>query len=190
MAEHELRMFATVDGRSLTIRPVSQYLAQKTQQAVETRLVAAGRVPPIPTYSIETASGAVETHNHDATTLETDEDKAAWAAYRAGQLLLQREKAEAATRLYLMRGLMIGEPPAEWLSDMAALGIDLPHGPAELRYEWILMEVLPTPEDLIRAMSAITRLSMSGAAVEDIEAVEASFRRSMERHTVKQNPAA
>ncbi len=187
---NEMRMFQTVDGRTLNIRPVSQYLLQKTHLAIEERLRGAGTLSPRPTYSVTTASGAVETYPHDATTLQTDEDKAAWAAYEAGQLAFQREKAASATRLYLTRGLMIGDPPQEWIADMAALGIALPENVADRRYEYILMDVLPTPEDLIRAMAALTRLSMAGSPQEDIDAVEASFRRSLERHAVKPDPAA
>ena len=188
---HELRQFTTVDGRVVTIHPVSNYLIQKLAGAVESRLRQEGAPIDPPTYTVTPASGAVETFPHDEASLQTDEDRAAWAAHIAATEKLQRERERITTRLFLLRGLEIGDVPPEWSEDMGHLGIEVPKDPDDLKLEYIQTEVMRTPEDVIRATMAIMRLSAAGAPQEEIEAAEAAFRRSISRsRSAEDNPTS
>ena len=187
---NELRMFVTVDGREVTVRPVSQYMIQKAVLAVEQRYRESGELIDPPTYTVTTASGATETYPHDETTLQTDEDKAAWQRYQDAMARLGREKMRVATELYLLRGLVIEEPPQEWLDEMAVLGIQIATDARQRKLDYIQIEVLKTPEDLIRATMAITRLSASGVPDEGMRAVEAQFRRALERAAISSDQPA
>jgi len=181
MSNHEMRMFVTVEGLEVKVRPVAQYLIQKVAQAAENRLRQAGRPLDPPTYTVTTVSGAVETHVHDETTLQTDEDRAAWAAHQEALAEAQAAREEATTRVYLLRGLDIGSVPPEWKGSMEALGLDVPTDENEQLLEYMQTEILKTPEDIIRAMMAVARLSSTGAPQEDLDAAEASFRRALQR---------
>jgi hypothetical protein len=177
---HELRMFVTVEGREVTVRPVAQYLVEKVAGAIESRLRASGLPLNAPVYTATTASGAVETYPHTESTLTTDEDKAAWAKHLAAVAQLGVEANAATMRLYLLRGLDVGDPPQAWIDDMKALGVTLPPAADDVRLEYIQCEVLKTTEDVLRAYMAIVRLSAMGVDPASLDAAEASFRRTIQ----------
>jgi hypothetical protein len=178
MAERRDVIVAT-DGREVHLLPVAQVLIQKTKEAARRELVNAGLPLEPPTYTVDTVAGTTETHVHDDTTLSTDEDKAAWAAYQAALVRLGRETNARATKLLMLKGIDVADPSPEWLADQAYFGIDVPDDPRERKLAYIETEVLKTPEDIIRATTRIMQLSLTGLPEEDLAAVEALFRGSL-----------
>lgn len=177
MTEH---IFRTVDGAELKLHPVSQVLLQRLRQAVRKQYEERGEPLAAPTYTATTVTGETETHPHDPTTLETDADKAAWAAYLDANQRLQAEMNERVTRVMITRGVDLPDVPGGWLNEMHELGIELPSDPVELRAEYLVMEYLKTPADTQNLIAEIMALSYRGANPEVTAAIEALFRRHVE----------
>jgi len=155
-------------------------LIQSLQKAVERELRAKGLPLDPPTYTVTTATGDVETHVHDEASISTEEEKVAWAAYKAAQEQLTNETNERVSRAMLSLGVVVDDPPDGWADDMRYLGLEVPEDPRELRSFYLEMEILKTPADLMNAIIAITRLSADGMPQEALESAEALFRRSLE----------
>jgi len=169
----------TTDGREIHLTPVSQVLIQKTTEAVRRELKAAGLPLEPPTYTVATVAGTVETFVHDETTLSSDEDKAAWAAYQAATAQLARDTNERVTKLLMLKGIDVADPPPAWADDQKWLGIEVPDDPRERKLAYIQTDVLKTPDDIVVATMRIMQLSLTGLPEEDLEAIEAMFRSSM-----------
>ena len=163
---------------------------QEEFQAIERAQRAKGAALNVPTYKAITASGAVEEHPHDETTLQTDEDRAAWAAYTAARQALNREINERTTRVLLLEGMVCGEPPAEWLAKQKRYGLDVPEDPDDRKLAYIETEILRTTDDIMQAAMRIQALSMTGIVEIDIEAAEAAFRGLVSRAIVGGDQAA
>jgi hypothetical protein len=74
---------------------------------------------------------------------------------------------------------------------MAAEGVTVSTDPAELKLEYIQMELLKTVADIQGAIMAITELSMMGASKEDLASAQESFRNRVEGSTaVGERPTA
>lgn len=171
-------VFRTVDGQQVRIRPVAQLLVERIRQGTEKQVRAEGLTLDPPSYSATTAAGTVETYEHDAESIKTatEGEQAVWAAYLEGQRKLSQLVGERTQRLILGRGIEIKEVPAEWIADMREFGVELADDPAALRYDYILLEILKTPEDIYAAMGAISKLSMAGVGQEALDAVDSYFR--------------
>lgn len=169
----------TTDGREIHLHPVSQVLIQKTTEAVRREMKVAGMPLEPPTYEIATVAGTVETHVHDETTLSNDEDRAAWAAYQAATAQLGRDTNERVTKLLMLKGVDVADPPPEWAEDQKWLGIEVPDDPRERKLAYIQSDVLKTPDDIVVATMRIMQLSLTGLPEEDLDAIEAMFRNQM-----------
>jgi len=170
----------TTEGLEVKLRPVSRVLIQSVQRTVERELRAKGLPLDPPTYEVTTAAGDVEVHAHDAESISTDAERAAWAAYEAAQEELSAETNARVSKALLVAGVVVEDPPEGWAEAMQYLGVELPEDPRERRYSYVELEVLKTPADLIQALAGIIRLSMEGAPKESLDAVEALFRRALE----------
>ena len=175
----EERTFTTTEGAVIRVHAVSQLQLQLVSQGVEKRLRAEGLALDPPTYEVKTADGRTERVPHDAESVQTDEEKAAWAAYMAAKARLQRESHEATTKLLLLRGLDIPPAPPGWDAEQVAFGIELPDDLNERRLVYLQVEILRTPEDILNAIMTIMRASVTGTDPSMLEAVEASFRRAL-----------
>ena len=161
------------------LTPVSQVLIQKTTEAVRRELKAAGLPLEPPSYTVATVAGTVETFVHDETTLSSDEDKAAWASYQAATAQLARDTNERVTKLLMLKGIDVADPPPAWAEDQKWLGIEVSDDPRERKLAYIQTDVLKTPDDIVVATMRIMQLSLTGLPEEDLEAIEAMFRSSM-----------
>ena len=170
----------TVDGLEVALRPVSQTQIQRINATVEAQWRKRGEPVDPPTYTITTATGETETHAHDADSLTTDEERAAWEAYQTARAEMEAEQRLRTTKFLLLNGIVGHEPTEEWAEEQAYWGLEVPADPRERRLEYIQAEVLKTPQDTIDAMGEIMRLSMAGAPQEVRDSVEAYFRRAVE----------
>jgi hypothetical protein len=183
--------FRTTEGLEVTIRPVSMLLIGRIRDAIEAEMRVQGQSLDPPKYSVTTATGAVETFEHDDESATSPKDKAALTAYRAATAKLESEQNKRTSRMLFRRGVVVTAVPAGWAEELAADGVIVPTDPVELRLEYIQMELLKTAADIQGAIMAITELSMTGASQEDLAAAQKSFLDRVERQSAgADHPAA
>lgn len=146
--------------------------------------------PQPPVYEVQTATGAVEKHEHNVTTLETDADKAAWAQYLEAGRAQQRKLQAAITKVVLLRGMKAPPMPEGdgWVKEHEFLGMSVPDDPLERRLHWIETEVLAGQADVEAVMLGVMRAS--GTPEELLRQMEATFRRAPRRQAAGRADAA
>lgn len=160
------KTFTTSRGIEIEFLPIPTLLE---------KLQAQHPMPGPPTYTIETATGVKETHPHDETTLETDEDKAAWADYQARLKAATSAFNLALMRLVLLRGIKVEIPEDDgWVREQAFIGIAVPEAPLERRMHWLETEALANESDYMQAVSGV--MEASGVPEEVIGEAQATFR--------------
>lgn len=173
--------FLCADGRELTIKPVSRILTQLVAAGVRREMAEAGDPIEPPTYTVTTVAGVVETHPHDETTIQTDEDRVAWVAYTVAQARMHTEIERRITRAMLVDGVVgIDDVPTERIAYYKALGVEFPDDAGDRKVAFLQMEYLADPEDLTKLWIAIMRLSTIGVRGEEVAAAEESFRGPVE----------
>ncbi len=165
-------VFVTKDGNRIPLRRVAPILMEKIRKSVT--------LPSPPTYEVETAGGDIETHIHDETTLETDEDRAAWAAYQIAHAKANEAMIEKILRLLFAKATGDVLPPSDdWAKEQAYLGVDVPGDPLERKIHYIQTELLTHTSDIMAFMTAA--MALTGVDEEVVESAEATF-----RHPVRQ----
>lgn len=135
--------------------------------------------PDKPTYEVETATGEMEIHEHNDSTLQTDEDKAMWAAYKAAFLAAESEVNERMFRAVVMRGMEVSIPEdGSWEAFQKWLGVDVPDDPFDKKYLYIQSEVIGSDKDIAEIMSLV--MEKTGVPEETVREVRESFRDSLE----------
>lgn len=141
-------------------------------------------IPEPPTYEVKTAAGPVERHAHDETTLETDADKAAWAAYVKERDAAQDGYNRAVMRTVLLRGLTYTMPEGDaWVKEQEFIGIAVPTDPLARRLHWLETEALGSVDDYIHLMTGV--MEASGVSQEVLTQVEGTFRGNVERNAAE-----
>lgn len=141
--------------------------------------------PKPPTYQQDSANGKV-TFDHDATTIETDEEKAAWAEYVKAREEHQAKYNLALTRLVLMRGLIVEMPQDNaWEQQQKFLGIPVPVDALERRMHWLETEVIGGVADMEKIMLGV--MGASGVPEELLSQMAESFRHPLERDTTSES---
>lgn len=164
--------FTTSRGIALTLKPIPQMLIDRVQNA--------HKLPPPPTYEIKTAAGTNESHAHDETTLETDDDRAAWQAYIAERDQATQDANRAFMRLVFLRGVECELPGDEtWVREQAMMGITVPTDPLEKRLHYLETEVIATIGDADAIVRGV--LEASGVPMEALAQAEDTFRHSPQR---------
>lgn len=142
------------------------------------KLNAQFHLPEPPYYEIKTATGAVEKHLHDETTVQTDEEKQALAGYQSECARLNAEQQARLTRLVLLRGITFEYPQSDdWIKEQTYLGIAVPDDPLERRLHYIETEVIAGVADVEAVMLGV--LAASGVPEDLLKQVEATFRHSL-----------
>ncbi len=161
-----MKTFTTSRGITIEFLPIPTLLE---------KLQAQHPTPEPPTYEVKTAAGPVEKHAHNETTLETDEDKAAWADYQA-RLKAARDKFNSALmRLVMLRGIKADLPEGNaWIEEQEFIGLSVPEEPHERKIYWLETEVLANEADYMAAVSGV--MEASGVPEEVISEAQASFR--------------
>jgi len=172
--------FASSNGAEVKLRPVPMLALQMIRTKARAELVARGVKLEPPTYTVDTAAGEKETYPHDETTLQTDEDRAAWAEYQEGSAQLNQLISERVARLVLKKGLDIPPLDDKTAQEWADLGVEFSTEAEERYIEQIQLVYLPTPADMQGMIKAVLLLSMSGAPKEQLDSIEELFRREVE----------
>jgi hypothetical protein len=144
------------------------------------KLVQQFPMPQPPTYTVQTATGATETHPHNATTLETDADRAAWADYQRALQLRGAEFLNAQIRMCLLEGIeVVSKPAGDWEKRQRLIGLRIPDDPLEKEMHFLETEITASKADVIALIAGVSR--MSGIDEEAVSELEDSFRDSVGR---------
>jgi hypothetical protein len=174
--------FLTSTGVELILKPISPVLRAKVIAGVEQ--------PEKPTYESKTVGGGIEIHPHDATTIETDEEKAAWAAYLDAQAKAEAEVNERVAKLMWTRGIdwdALELPEDEsWVAQQEELGVTVPEKERERKMHYAETELLSDPDEIKLLILSI--MGMTGISEEVLKAVEALFRGEVEGATTGEPP--
>lgn len=206
MAEQKAgpRAFTTTNGMTVSLQAVPAVLVSAAQRRVAKHMREAGEPIDPPTYTVTTAAGTEEVHQHDVKSLEvlpqqtgladpeaaaaeaerrTTANQRAWAAHMLAKARLEERQGKATSRVLIEEGITLAMPADDgWLARQRKYDVEIPEDPADLRYHWLTTEVLVTPDDLMNAVQGISALSYAGAMTqEDIDAMGATFRRRVER---------
>lgn len=163
--------FTTSRGKVVTFLPIATLLD---------KIRASHPMPKPPTYKVETKLGGVEIHEHNETTLETDEEKTAWANFQMQLAEAQAELNRALTRAILMRGLVFEYPSNyDWIKEQEFLGIKVPEDANERRLHYAETEVMGSVDDYEGVTLGV--MGASGVSEDLLKQMDASFRRSLGR---------
>src|SRR5690606_31526822 len=121
---------------------------------------AAGREKPAPpTYTVETAGGEPEVHEHDETTLATDEDRAAWASYLVAKAEWEAALKDRLIRVVFLEGVRTRPASDDWVKRQQFLGLAVPDDPLEREVHYVKTVLVRTPEDAEGILTAVMALS-------------------------------
>lgn len=140
-------------------------------------------LPKKPTYTVITASGDTEIHDHDESTLVTPEDRAAWAEYLDA---LSKADAEVSNRLLtcvLIDGVYIPDDIdlARWERRQILKGFTIPEDFEEKLLAYKRSSVVRSKEDIVRLLSSV--ISITGISEEEIESAKKSFPDQLESNS-------
>lgn len=138
-----------------------------------------GQLPDKPTYTITTADGATEVHEHDETTIQDDpEAKLAWDTWQRMRAECEAYVNAKIMDFFMLRGIKVALPPDDgWIKQQEYFGIEVPGDPVERRLHYIRTEVLSGPTDIGDIMTQI--MALSGTPQEVVEQAKATFRDSV-----------
>jgi len=154
---------------------------RQLRPAIERQMRQEGMPLDPPTRDVRTVAGVVEQHPHTEETLETEEDRQAWADYQAALQELDSRAIEATTRYILLEGIVTDDPSEEWAERQRFFGLDVAEHALERKLQYIQRDVLLTTEDIINATKTILTLSAEGDAAlqERVALLEDTFRRAL-----------
>lgn len=176
MSKKQKQTFTNSRGATVKIQPVNPWLMAELER---TNAQAYGKPAPLPpTYEVTLLGGAKETHAHDETTLQTDDDRAAWQAYSVEKAAWDGFVGERMARMILSEGVIIDTIPAAWEKRLKFLGIPVPADDDEKKLLYAKSEIVPTSGDMVALMSAI--MALSGVSAEALTTAEATFRSAVE----------
>ena len=136
--------------------------------------------PPVPTYTVQAAGGVEVVYPHDRTTLDTEEERAAWAAYEAERDATSLRRQVATQEFLLYNGVVEEpDPPEAWAFDFALWGLTPPDtaNKVEFKRRWLEEEVCPDVRDL---SALILRLyALSGISDDVVKQIEGFFRSAL-----------
>jgi hypothetical protein len=180
-------------GQRVNLQAISPFQLNRIALAVEAEFRARGEPLTCPTYTTDLPGGEHQTFPHNASTLTTDEERAAYAAYQDATTRLTNESWTRRQRYLILHGVVpdVSEPPVAWLEEQTWLGIPLASDPRERLLDYIYAELLIEPSGVQAAINRIIELAYAPSVpAEDVAAAEAVFRRKMGESTTGGTEAA
>jgi hypothetical protein len=144
--------------------------------AIQTNYSKKNPKPVKPTYEFSAVGGVTVQQEHDETTVSTEEEKAAWAKYKADETVWQTGLTEKLMLLFLCEGLEIkvsAKRKKQWdkrlerYYDLEDLDED------DLQLLYLQTFVFKTTQELEKATKVI--MGLTGVSEEDLEAAENLF---------------
>ncbi len=158
---------------------------------VPQRIDASIEYPSKPTYDVETASGEIETYEHDKESLTTDEDEQEWADYLDAQSDAETELTEKLLYAVLLECVEIKDYKAftaqfeEWKQKQELMGIAIAKSKdeddeiakkkaeRENKFYFMQTEVFRDSDDIGEILTIV--MSLTGVSVEDLVEARDSF---------------
>jgi len=163
-------------GKTIVVKPVAYYKMQQLRAAIEEAYRADGKPIDPPTYEVPIGgSDETQTFTHDESTIESDEDRAAWDTYLATLDEMEREARDRVVRFALRVGVE-AEEESGWEEDQEHEGIKIPDDPRDRKLHYIMTEVLPTPREQGEVYGLIMYMSTQFVEGQDVRAAQDLFR--------------
>jgi hypothetical protein len=183
--------FTNAAGKTFVISGLSPLIPQHIMESVRQKWVKDGKIIPVcPTYEIITASGEIEIHEHDTSTLVVEGDekqtkinKETWQEFSRLSAELDGEYNVRLMRVVFLAVEVV--PDDGWRNEMEFVGMDLPpKGSAQEKHLFVETQVIKSALDISRLMTGVFRLAgvINEAAVAD---AEAAFQRILENAFVE-----
>lgn len=179
--------YTTVQGKALTITPSSPYQIENYRLSFIEQYEKEN--PPVerPTYRTETAGGGFEILPHDETTVQTDEEKAAWEAYAGHERGRDNFVNTKILDVLIVENLDV-DPATDkaWLAKKTYFKVDLPHNDIELKLFYVKEHLVFNEEDggdFNKLPLAIMQLS--GISQRAVAAGKATFRNTLRQRRGK-----
>ena len=164
------QLYTSGRGKKVRFTPMPPMLLARIEQQVNAEF--GDNVPP--TYTLD-AIGGKEIHDHTEATLDTDEDRLAWATYQARD----GQRQERASSL-ILRALQIEclEPiideDDDWIDRMEFMGLPVPDGKYDRQLMWVESQFIGGEDDIMACMQI--PMQLAGVSQEDMAAAETMFR--------------
>lgn len=160
--------FQTIEGTTIKVKPVSDTLVSLAKASIEREFRQRGEPVDPPTYTVKTASGAEMVEYHDATSVQTPDEIAAWNKHVDAVKRLREAQRKHSLKVRLLRGVEFVMPQDNtWEQEQRQLGVDVPTDETDRKYHYLTTEVLKSPEDYLQAIQAIDTLTYAGTIRED-----------------------
>lgn len=174
MQQNKRKLFTTERGVTVSVVPIPLFL-DKIRKAHPD--------PPPPTYEVELAGGAVQRFPHDETTLKTDEDRAAFAAWKAAKEANDRLLNDLIQRAVFEKAIHFIMPEDDaWVRDQESYGIVVPTDAVQRRIHYLETEVIGGPLDIVKLTALANGVELGEEA---LRAAEDSFQRLLQRNTAQ-----
>lgn len=137
-------------------------------------------LPKVPTYTVTTASGDVEVHNHDETTLVTQEDKDAWSKYLLELARVNAKVSDQMLTCILLEGVVVTDDTdiSRWEKRRRMVGLPVPEDIEERMLAYKRTMVIRCTEDIARLMDSV--MALTGISEEELEKTKATFQDKVE----------
>jgi hypothetical protein len=162
------RPYTASSGLQVILTGLPPLTPQQVNRAIE--------YPKKPTYEIPTASGDVETYEHDETTLQSDEDRKAWADYLEAQEEAETELTEKLLYAVLLECVELKDFEdrfTSWKRKQGLLKIPLAEDEEENKFYFMQTEVFHDSDDIGEILTIV--MGLTGVSVEDLTSVRDSF---------------
>jgi hypothetical protein len=146
------------------------------------RLAADIEYPSVPTYTVTTATGDTETHQHDETSLTSPEDKIAWQDYKDKFKAAEAELTTRILKCVLIEAVEVEITDLEgWSKRQKLMGMPVSEDPEERMLHYKETQVIRSPEDISEVMRIA--MELTGVSEEAIKAAKTSFQGGVESST-------
>jgi len=173
------REYTTSSGLKVILTGLPPLVPQRLDSSIE--------YPDKPTYEITTATGDIETYEHDEDSLTTDADREAWEEYLALQDEAETELTEKLLYAVLIESVELKdfeERFAVWKQNQKLIGIKLAEGDPddeqsqelaekENKFHFMQTEVFHDTDDIGEILTIV--MSLTGVSVEDLASARDSF---------------
>jgi hypothetical protein len=171
-------VYMTSKGAKVTFVGLNPVRLEKIQNA--------GKLPPVPTRSMETAFGEEQKEELTADSLQNDEEKKQWAEYVKERDAILNKRNENVLKYVFFDGIKIDDSTIdEWKAEQEEVwGIEVPNNRVDLKVDYINSEVIGNPEDLGNIMAGV--MERTGVPAEMLDELRASFRGTLRRDIARE----
>lgn len=164
--------YTNMVGDSIELTHFPPLQASLAEQAARQRAYEQFGEPVKPTYTVEDTG---ETFEHDETTLETDEQRAAWEKWKQTTESVTAYVGEQMMRFFLFYGVKANpKDDPEWEARQLHFGIKIPTDPIDKKIHYVQTELVYGQKDI--ADIARYLMTLAGVREELISAAADSFR--------------